>query len=631
MADPRLRYTQVAAPNFNAASAALARANDSFSSGIGSAQDIIGKYTQGVTDKADNELVAELAGLKYEDDFGAFVDGGGLQGRNISAGLRDTVLGMRGTLLGNDSTRAGTEGTRARTDATRASTSRANAAEGRIAFDFNDRVARQNALRNGAGLGVQADSIGRVAGNGEYQLGQSGSNTGVQRQVYDGLLARGLPEHVAQGFMLNFQDESGFNIGIEEGEPNVHGTRGKGLYQLTGTRRDAFEAKYGNDYSVDNQLDFLMDELRGSESAAAQAIFNTQNAGEAGAAIVSSFLRPAEEHRARRSAAYQGQTFTRPADINETRGPGSALTAYQQYLIDTGLFSAQEIQGESAPIRAAQNAGQAQIDAADAALVEEIKAAATLDALQNPNNVNPSQVVTEIGQNPNLTASEILDTVQSGGATAASPAGQALLAPQTTIDPATQSIADLTNAAAQATIDSTGQANLVSDIPAFAEDPAGTLISQLGLGTDGENPGGIAGFFGAESGLDPNQVRNLVSDYARKFNVTDEVAAVAMRKAFVRDPTGRNTLRNRFDEETVGQIIEAELSQGSIDAYREKNEVATQLQAQTNNILSQIQTLQSQAAKPGADQQALGQQIAALTLQLTQLRSQNNLTAGPAQ
>jgi len=110
-------------------------------------------------------------------------------------------------------------------------------------------------------------------------------------------------------FVMNFQDESGLNPGINERNPIVPGSRGGfGLYQLTGPRRVAYE-RYARERGVpvsdeDAQLDFMMMELQGPEKRAAQAIFNTENAGDAAAAIVTNFLRPAEKHRAERVARY---------------------------------------------------------------------------------------------------------------------------------------------------------------------------------------------------------------------------------------------------------------------------------------------------------------------------------------
>lgn len=130
--------------------------------------------------------------------------------------------------------------------------------------------------------------------------------------VVEGLVARGMPEHIAQGFAMNFADESGFDSGINEINPLVEGSRGGyGLYQLTGPRRrqyEAFAAERGVDAAdADAQLDFLMWELENTEKSAARSIYGATSAGEAGAAIVHKFLRPHESHRERRASKYLGQ------------------------------------------------------------------------------------------------------------------------------------------------------------------------------------------------------------------------------------------------------------------------------------------------------------------------------------
>lgn len=134
-----------------------------------------------------------------------------------------------------------------------------------------------------------------------------------EQYVVDGLVARGLPEHVARGFAMNFNDESGFDPGINEIEPTVEGSRGGyGLYQLTGPRRRQYEAmadRAGRDYSdPDLQLDFLMQELQTTEKRAGERIMQAGSAGEAGAAIVNHFLRPAAEHRQSRTNRYLGRS-----------------------------------------------------------------------------------------------------------------------------------------------------------------------------------------------------------------------------------------------------------------------------------------------------------------------------------
>lgn len=123
------------------------------------------------------------------------------------------------------------------------------------------------------------------------------------------LLERGIPEHVADGFVANFADESGLNSGINERNPTVEGSRGGyGLYQLTGPRRVAYE-KFAADRGVspsdvDTQLDFLVSELKGPEAGAAAKIFAAPDSGTAAAAIATNFLRPNAKSLAERVAKY---------------------------------------------------------------------------------------------------------------------------------------------------------------------------------------------------------------------------------------------------------------------------------------------------------------------------------------
>jgi hypothetical protein len=129
--------------------------------------------------------------------------------------------------------------------------------------------------------------------------------------VVEGLVKRGMPEHIAEGFAMNMEDESAFQSDVNERNPTVAGSRGGfGLYQLTGTRRTQYEdfAKQRgvNPGDPDAQLDFMMWELDNTEKSARNKIWGAQSAGEAGAAIVNSFLRPAQEHREKRASKYLG-------------------------------------------------------------------------------------------------------------------------------------------------------------------------------------------------------------------------------------------------------------------------------------------------------------------------------------
>ncbi len=151
----------------------------------------------------------------------------------------------------------------------------------------------------------------------------------------NGLLARGLPPHVADAFILNWQDESGLDAGINERAPLVPGSRGGyGLSQWTGPRRVALE-RFAAERGIpvgdpDVQMDYLMHELSGPEAAAARAIMATSDTGSAAAAILNRFLRPAEAHRAAREARYLGGAASPAGNaLGAPDAPQNALAAGQ--------------------------------------------------------------------------------------------------------------------------------------------------------------------------------------------------------------------------------------------------------------------------------------------------------------
>lgn len=151
--------------------------------------------------------------------------------------------------------------------------------------------------------------------------------------VIEGLMRRGYPAHVAQGFVMNMMDESGLRPGINEAAPIVPGSRGGfGLYQLTGPRRTAYEqfaAQRGvNPADANAQLDFLDYEMKGPESRAAKSILSTSNPQEAAVAIARDFLRPASEHLQNRVARYSGADVA--ADTMAALGKGGGAVTPDQ-------------------------------------------------------------------------------------------------------------------------------------------------------------------------------------------------------------------------------------------------------------------------------------------------------------
>jgi hypothetical protein len=127
--------------------------------------------------------------------------------------------------------------------------------------------------------------------------------------VVDALVARGVPLHVAQGVVMNFQDESGLDTGIQEINPTA-GRGGYGLAQWTGPRRIALE-DFARSRGVpvndlEAQLDFFMQENAGPEAAAWKQVMAAQNANDAAVAFVNKWERPRSDYAAQRTAKYGG-------------------------------------------------------------------------------------------------------------------------------------------------------------------------------------------------------------------------------------------------------------------------------------------------------------------------------------
>lgn len=163
--------------------------------------------------------------------------------------------------------------------------------------------------------------------------------------VIASLVQRGVPLHVAQGVVMNFQDESGLNTGIQEKAP-LSGRGGFGLAQWTGPRRIALE-DYARSQgkSIDDpdvQLDFFMHENQTVEAPAWKQVLSAPTAQEAAVAFVNKWERPASQHAASRTARYMGQGpgegaghfggtgLGTPADVSDSPsesagGPGTTL------------------------------------------------------------------------------------------------------------------------------------------------------------------------------------------------------------------------------------------------------------------------------------------------------------------
>lgn len=127
------------------------------------------------------------------------------------------------------------------------------------------------------------------------------------QRVIDGLIRRGIPEHIALGIAGNLAVESGFDPGINEVSPIVPGSRGGfGLSQWTGPRRVQYEdfarSRGAGLADIDTQLDFMVWELGNTEKRAGEALSAAQTPEEAARIFSEKFLRPGIPHLDRRIA-----------------------------------------------------------------------------------------------------------------------------------------------------------------------------------------------------------------------------------------------------------------------------------------------------------------------------------------
>lgn len=113
-------------------------------------------------------------------------------------------------------------------------------------------------------------------------------------QVYAGLTARGMDPMTAVAFAANAVQESGANPGVGAGDAGAS----HGLLQWRGDRLANYMAKFGHapeHGNLNEQLDFILHEVGGSEAKAYQAIQAAAPDPSARAGAVSQFYeRPAD-------------------------------------------------------------------------------------------------------------------------------------------------------------------------------------------------------------------------------------------------------------------------------------------------------------------------------------------------
>jgi len=521
----RLTIEQVKAPDFSASSEMMARANQSFNSGMESAKGILNKYNEGQQAKADQSLLGALAGLDSEEALTNFLSTTDLGSMNLSEGMRENILGARGVILGNDSTRQGTLNARD-------SNSRANAGEGRTAAEYADGVSARDELRGLTGAAVAAYTEGQQYGNG------AAPTNGSTREI----LAKTI---MAEAGNQDYEGMIGVGAVIRNRADN--GNYGGNTIDGVIMKRGQFSAWNSVTGYAGGEQGQDMANMQPSDSAykAADAVLSGQYTDNTGGAT--HYYNPDVSTPAWGAGKNpgSGNGWTRigghifgnpdgpPAPGSGVRGPidgnapitsntgasGPAGAAYANALIASTYLTPDQAKGMLDDQFANQAAGQTLIDSAEAKRVAEGSAASILAGINDPNSLTPGSASTTAQQEAarrNLPASAILgvagDTVDAASGNLAS-----VLAPSVIPDARTSAAAEL------AVADVARQQSQNPDAKAFETANAfSTSESSPGTTIFNSIPNAES-----NSALSPANLDKAINDFAEANNLDrSEVATV---------------------------------------------------------------------------------------------------------
>lgn len=123
----------------------------------------------------------------------------------------------------------------------------------------------------------------------EKSLDVPNDKTPTGSQIVNFFMNKGLTKNQAKGIYGNIMQESGgkHNIVSRDGHNSY------GLAQWTGTRKARLFSKYGTNPTVNQQLEYLWDELNSTEKGALNALRNTTTVADATKVFMQKFERPA--------------------------------------------------------------------------------------------------------------------------------------------------------------------------------------------------------------------------------------------------------------------------------------------------------------------------------------------------
>jgi len=393
----RLTIEQVKAPDFSSVSEMLARANQSFTSGMESAKGILDSYNEGQQAKGDQALIGALAGLNSEEDLANFLRTTDLASMNISDTMRQNILGARSAILGNNQTRQAT------TNAADAN-ARANAGETRTAAEYLDGVARRNEQR--------ALTPAFMSAVQEAQRYGTGSGSAPAWLVMDNQGAtRNDPLSSDLVSAMSFLGDMGITMKVVSGGQENNGPNGTGS-----TRHNHGNAADADFYIGDRKLDWnnpqdlpifqeIVTRARANGITGIGADNDYMGAGRMhigfGESAVWGAGGSGDTAPEWLRAAYNG-AVAGTVPVRENPMGGQATADFTSALMAGTYMTPDEALALYNNVLDQQRQGQKQIDAAEARRQAELAAQATTAALLDPNNLSEAAVQRDLLSTPGL-------------------------------------------------------------------------------------------------------------------------------------------------------------------------------------------------------------------------------------
>lgn len=588
-----LRLDPTKAPDLSGTSRILARAGLTLERSFDAAQGLLSSYQDGQQERIDNEVFAETAGMDREQ-LDQFFANNGLKGRQLSQKGRERLGGQAAAT-------ADVNRTRGLSDALISETGRLDTVADRRTVEADRVIQARNAKLGMTGVEVDA---ARAARAGNVSVSTPGANA-LQAAV--GGESRAPAHLIGNESGGNFQATNeavgsggvkGHDGRVQAGAARITDAKRAGVLPPNMTRQEfrdspelqvAFENWHFGD--IDNNIEkngyekYIGTKINGVTVTHAGMV-DVQHLG--GATGLKDFLEsggradPKDENGTSLTDYLQ---MGGKAAVAEQVGPtGAAATLQAAATPSAGAspqdllraaqaanpnLTSEQILASDASLRTAASEGKAVRDAAIEKIRVEEVATNLANALENENITDEAALRNSVDENtaPGGTNVDKLATwkrVREATLDFASILSPEVDMPDGTMAATTAAMEIQDNVLAA--LPQTYTYDMAATFVGGPDAPRNGIVELLNLSTDPENPEVQFLFFG-ENGRDLNILDKLIDKIASDAKVTHAVAAAAMVKHFVRNPTGSNTADKRFQQEVTTQWLKDNMDPQSMKMY----------------------------------------------------------------